>query len=185
MPGTKRAYSTPAICSIEGCHKVYSAMGYCRQHYTDYYYDRLPKGVSVLADPKTRYDRKIDKTDTCWIWTGSRDKRGYGRVNTGNGVIRLAHRIIYELYKGEIPQGLSLDHLCMNQPCVNPDHLEPVTHAENVRRAYVNKPTHCPQGHAYDKQNTYVNPIGRRVCRRCTNEAGKKYRERKKVEHEV
>lgn len=181
MPGSKRAYSIPAICSIKECDNVYNAMGYCKRHYMDYYNDLLPKAVSVLEDPKTRYDRKIEKTDTCWVWTGSRDKRGYGRVNVGNGVIRLAHRIIYELYKGKIPKGLVLDHLCMNQPCVNPEHLEPVTQLENIKRAYAIKPTVCPQGHDYDEINTYINPLGRKVCRKCTNQAGKDYRARKEA----
>ena len=72
---------------------------------------------------------QVDKTDSCWLWTGHLDRNGYGKV--GN---RLAHRMAYTMVKGVIPEGLSLDHLCRVHNCVNPDHLEPVTHAENVRR---------------------------------------------------
>jgi glycine/D-amino acid oxidase-like deaminating enzyme len=78
----------------------------------------------------------------CWIWAKTRDKCGYGRASTGRVMVGqrkrsvLAHRWAYELAIGPIPEGLEIDHLCNVRSCVNPLHLEPVTHRENVRRGH-------------------------------------------------
>lgn len=78
--------------------------------------------------------RRIHKDETgCWLWTGPLDRQGYGRLKRFNGNT-LAHRAVYTLLVGPITYGLTLDHLCRVRHCVNPDHLEPVTHAENCRR---------------------------------------------------
>lgn len=77
---------------------------------------------------------RINPDNGCWEWQGELNSNGYGRVWRNNKRI-MAHRGFYELHRGPIPEGLELDHLCRNKPCVNPAHLEPVTHAENVRRA--------------------------------------------------
>lgn len=69
----------------------------------------------------------------CWVWQKAVDKKGYGRGHSSTGS-NLAHRIYYERHRGKVAEGLQLDHLCRNPPCVNPDHLEPVTGTENVRR---------------------------------------------------
>lgn len=73
--------------------------------------------------------RDCGYTTACWVYIGSVSPEGYGRLNT-----RYAHRVAYERYVGAIPTGLHLDHLCRNRRCCNPEHLEPVTQAENVRR---------------------------------------------------
>ena len=82
--------------------------------------------------------KKVDASGDCWLWTGYITPLGYGTLTVrrlGRGF--KAHRLVYELLVGPIPVGLELDHLCRNTRCVNPDHLEPVTHAENMRRSPV------------------------------------------------
>jgi hypothetical protein len=75
----------------------------------------------------------VEDENGCWIWQGRKDRLGYCRLWV-DGALRLAHRHVYERERGPIPAGLDLDHLCRVPSCVNPAHLEPVTHAENVRR---------------------------------------------------
>lgn len=101
----------------------------------------------------------------CWPWLGQLNGSGYG-----------PHRRAYEELVGPIPDGLELDHVeawgCEIRHCVNPLHMEPVTHAENMRRGSKtngNK-THCPAGHPYTEANTYLGGRGERNCRRCHND---------------
>jgi len=119
-----------------------------------------------------RFWQFVTKTDSCWLWGGVIGPTGYGRFSVGKKGFN-AHRVAYYLMKGGIPEGLTLDHLCRNRICVNPDHLDPVTSEENVRRAqpFYQPVTHCVQGHEYTPDNTYYKP-GRtnRTCRACHRE---------------
>lgn len=87
-------------------------------------YARTPLAIRIW--------RFVDKTDGCWIWTGARNPQGYGQVRLDSQRKGPAHRAMYELLVGPIPEGLVIDHLCSNPPCVNPDHLEPVTQRVNL-----------------------------------------------------
>lgn len=86
-------------------------------------------------NPKTRLLKHVIKTDSCWIWTGATRGKGYGMMSLGSKNSISAHRFSYELFVGSIPEGMQIDHLCMNKLCVNPKHLEPVDNKENQRRA--------------------------------------------------
>lgn len=107
----------------------------------------------------------------CWEWTASRNHLGYGQFRAGE--MTGAHRWSYTAANGPIPEGLDIDHLCRVRHCVNPAHLEAVTHRENMLRG--NTPnaraltqTHCVNGHEYTDANTYIDPThGRRSCRAC------------------
>lgn len=114
-----------------------------------------------------RFWEKVEITETCWFWAAGLNDAGYGQLYR-NDTRRpdRAHRISYELLVGPIPKDLTLDHLCRNRACVNPDHLEPVTRGENVKRGAAAR-THCKRGHSYD--DAYITPAGTRQCRTCNS----------------
>ncbi len=125
---------------------------------------------------------ELEPNSGCWLWTATTTPKGYGRVWWESNLMR-AHRLVYELLIGPIPDGLQIDHLCRVRHCVNPEHLEPVTHAENVRRGesgkYLKDKTHCPHGHEYSESNTYVSKNGARHCRECRRGARAAYLRRR------
>ncbi len=111
----------------------------------------------------------------CWEWTGKIDRHGYGHFHMGQRKW-LAHRASYSLLKGDIPSGVSLDHLCRNTRCVNPDHLDPCDLKTN--RARVPARTHCKNGHEYTAENTKLRG-NTRICRTCNRIAVSTYKTRR------
>lgn len=138
--------------------------------------------------PQPLLDRLADKFtvgDGCWQWQAARKPSGYG-VFRDAGKNRPAHRVVYEVFVGPVPAGLDLDHLCRNRGCVRPDHLEPVTRSENLRRGIGGEArreqaaamTTCKNGHPWTPENTRQGK--QRHCRACAREATRRYRERSK-----
>lgn len=137
------------------------------------------------------FEQIAELPDGCWMWTGATCSLGYGRFSV-HGISNPAHRYSYQLLIGDVPPGLEMDHLCRMRECVNPFHVEPVTHAENMRRSslaykrdpesfrhhlwdrsHVRRPgngvplrTHCSRGHEFSAANTYILK-GSRYCRAC------------------
>jgi hypothetical protein len=126
---------------------------------------------------ETRFWERVQRKSPseCWPWKGALMISGYGRIALG-GLSRaniMVHRYSYQRAKGFIWPGTEIDHLCRNRACVNPDHLEAVTHSVNVTRGdhWARRKTHCPKGHPYSEDNTYFRPnISSRNCRICRRE---------------
>lgn len=118
------------------------------------------------------WSRWVVRQDGCWHWSGKLSPQGYGRLYWGCQRL-YAHRVGHELYKGPIPEGMVIDHLCRNTVCVNPDHLEAVPQRINALRgqspsAVHAAQTHCINGHELTEHNIYWRPdtYGRQ-CRAC------------------
>lgn len=147
---------------------------------------KLILGLPERFWAKTRVEDRGYETP-CLTWIAYVLPNGYGRFQW-NGEVRGAHVVAYEVRHGEIPKRLDgdravVDHLCRNRDCVNVDHMELVTNRVNILRgetiiAANAAKTHCPRGHEYTPENTYVHPTGGdRHCRICMKAA----RERRSV----
>lgn len=158
----------------------------------DHPHNCLKKGKTVTsydwAPHEERFHTKYEKDPEsgCWNWKKGIYARGYGRFRAYRKQHR-AHRVSWEIHHGKpIPKSLVIDHLCENTRCVNPDHLEAVTQRENILRgnapaaANVHK-THCPYGHPYDEENTYITTTGKRFCRTCGRRRTKAWHAKQKA----
>lgn len=163
--------------------------------------EHLELRVSIHGKEITaRFFEKVNKTETCWTWTGPTNGKGYGLIEIEGKKI-LTHRWSYEHHKGQIPDGLLVCHECDNPPCVNPSHLWVGTQKDNVRDA-IDKgrfnangwdigtlrrdSTHCAMGHEFTFENTGYQAKGR-YCKTCANrkkqEARARIREKAKEAH--
>jgi hypothetical protein len=149
-----------------------------------------PRGKWPRPSIEQTFWERANKTDGCWLWSGQLNDDGYGIIRR-----RSAHRYAYTLLVGEIQDGMEIDHTCSNRHCVNPAHMEPVTHTENIQRSWVRgkceskrymlskmqkAKTHCPHGHPLSGNNLSIDGhSGARRCRICNNEKAKRYALRK------
>lgn len=136
--------------------------------------------VSIEARIQSKFD--FDPDTGCWVWLGTVNKDGYGVLTVGSRIdgsraLRYAHVLSWEFSRGPVSDGLELDHLCRQRRCINPAHLEPVTHAENIRRgrSLWRERTHCPKGHPYSGVNL-IQTATQRVCRACKTVSQERYR---------
>lgn len=153
----------------------------------------------TFGDPRLpdRFWSKVQvEPNDCWLWTASLDKCGYGKFGL-SGRMAKAHRVAYLELVQLIDSALELDHIChstdrscsggttcLHRRCVNPAHLEPVSHYENGRRSVPAQITQCVNGHPYTPDNTYLRPSGKhgqRDCRACIRDRVRRYTQRRKA----
>jgi hypothetical protein len=141
-------------------------------------WDRALKIVAAgnldgLSREECRFWKRVwPSVGGCWDWKGARTSAGYGQLQTRSGIPAYTHRMSYEMFRGPIPAGLHIDHLCRNRACCNPCHLEAVEPRVNLLRgkgmsARHAVATHCQRGHLKSPDNIYTNPKGARECRAC------------------
>jgi hypothetical protein len=164
-----RPWST-RTCDVPGCERKHCAKGLCRVHRK-----RMIRNGSVdtkaLRPTADRFWEKVDQSGDCWIWKAYVTRCGYGRFRV-NGQTILAHRQAWILTRGPIPPDLTIDHLCRVTRCVNPDHMELVSGAENSRRGVLARlplprREQCANGHPLVTPNLRVLKTGATRCRVC------------------
>ncbi|RYG90144.1 MAG: HNH endonuclease, partial [Alphaproteobacteria bacterium] len=147
-----------------------------------------------LSIPIRIWEKLVHADSDSWVWHGTRTPQGYGVTTFGRERRTTVHRLMFQTFKGEIGGGLVIDHLRRNRACCNPEHLEAVTNAENLRRgegggvvraiaAARAAQTHCLRGHPLSGGNLRASKKGNRMCRRCANDLNNE--RRKKVRREA
>ena len=162
------------------CHRAGCRCDACREAVNAYKREWRAKRrghEGIRPGPKLPWTERLPRLykvdeNGCWIWQGAVRAGGYGHIGI-DGRRVAAHRASWELYRGPIPEGLQIDHLCRVRNCVNPDHLEPVTQAENVRRgmsptAVAAREKRCFKGHSME--DPWIGGDGKRRCRICLAE---------------
>lgn len=192
---------TQRICTLDDCDRPLYGHGYCAPHWKRWYRTgdlQLSVPIGNLRWPKQsaseRFWSKVDKDGPtpehdpslgpCWLWTAS-TFGGYGSFRANSKQMTGAHIWAWQAENGPTPEGLELDHLCRTTACVRPSHLEPVTHAENLRRMptgitqiikETQAATHCGKGHLFGPPGK----SGKRLCKVCARINEKRWlRERK------
>lgn len=159
----------------------------------------IRRGPYKRKDPFLRFSAKyVVRPDGCWEWTGAPGSHGYGEFGVGGNryrVLDLAHRWAWLLYRGALPTGCDIHHTCSNRRCVNPDHLEALSHREhasrhgkergkNIKIAIVaREKTHCIRGHPFAGDNLRIARNGGRCCRQCARDHAREHYHRNKHKH--
>ena len=115
---------------------------------------RGANGTTAIPNILQRFWSYVDKSENCWLWTGSTSPQGYGQFKYCGKVLQ-AHRFAYWIDHGMMPMDLQMDHLCRTRSCVRATHLEPVSVRENIRRGLIGiLRTQCRNGHPHNDENT-------------------------------
>lgn len=176
-------------CSFEGCDRPFACKGFCNAHAAQM---RRTGRVWPLFQETSIVERILARSThdhECLLWQGERMKNGYGAISWRN-TKWLVHRAIWTAQRGDIPEDLTVDHLCRRRNCVNVEHLEVVTRVENSRRggglevawAKRRAKDRCKQGHPLSGDNLRIDKNGGRLCRECGRQSWRRWAARKKAQ---